>query len=75
MTNQRVVHLGQGHGQGACIYVHKAVHKSSIMEDLWAVLGSDMPCFQCTPLVEIKVSIYHCGTASVDLMSFIHHML
>ena len=40
MMDQRVVHLGQR----ACISVHKAV------------LGSDAPCFQCTPPVEIGVS-------------------
>ena len=59
ITDQRVVHLGQG----ACISVHKAV------------LRPDVPCFQCTTPVEIEVSIYHCGTAPLDLESFIHCML
>ena len=37
MMDQRVVHQRQG----ACISLHKVV------------LGFDVPCFQCTPLVEL----------------------
>ena len=58
VTNQSVVHLGRG----TCISVHTTV------------LGSDLPCFQCTPPVEIWVSIYSCGSVPVHLVSFIHRM-
>ena len=44
-------------GQGAHIPVHKAV------------LGSDVP-FQCTPLAEIRASVYHCGTSPVSLLAY-----
>ena len=57
--DQRVVHRGQG----AWISTHKAV------------LGSDVPCFQCTPLVEIRVSVYHCGTAPVNVVTFIDSLM
>ena len=34
-----------------------------------------MPCFQCTPLVEIRASVYHHGTAPVNVMTFVNRML
>ena len=51
MADQRFVHRGQG----AWISIHKAV------------LGSDVPCFHCTPLVEISLSPWHCSSQCRDL--------